>query len=215
MRSFQNLSMKTKILLSLIPMVVCSLMVSFHIYNTGMNEDKNLERAIAITDTVAVQELQMVTMSEALRGYILDPKNTKEYERKKKADEDYAALAEKLAGMTKENKEIHDLNEAMAKLDADELDKAENGLAALVHEDRAKVLDYFTNVYSPIRAKQEVNFQKLKTLATVYSKKIINDINHEKRFESILTIILVMSGTLIGSAFIYYDNVRKQHRLWA
>jgi CHASE3 domain sensor protein len=102
---FKDLSMKTKIVVSLVPMIACSLLVSFHIYKTGLNEDTTLERAIAITDTVALQELEMVTMSEALRGYILEPKNAKEYERKKEADKLYGQYSEVLAGLTKENKE--------------------------------------------------------------------------------------------------------------
>jgi methyl-accepting chemotaxis protein len=203
---FKDLSMKTKIVVSLVPMIACSLLVSFHIYKTGLNEDTTLERAIAITDTVAHQELQMVTMSEALRGYILDPKNTKEYERKKEADKLYGEYSEKLGTLTKDNKEIHELNEAMAKLDEDELDKKETQVAALVNEDRSKVLEYFTKEYMPVRIKQNTNFIKLKELSTKYSKDIIAAINHQKKVEAIWSMILVLSGTFIGSFVIYYVN---------
>ena len=79
-----TLSLKTKLLLSLLPMLICTSIVCIHIYNDGVNTDKNLVRAIDIRETVVAQELQMVTMSEALRGYILAPKNTQEFERKKK-----------------------------------------------------------------------------------------------------------------------------------
>jgi methyl-accepting chemotaxis protein len=198
--------MKTKILLSLVPMIICSLLVSIFIYRTGLVEDKDFERAVAITDTVAMQELQMVSMSEALRGYILDPKNTKELERKKKADADYASFAAKLATMTSENKMIFDLNSQMAKLDEEELDKAENTLAEMVNEDKVKVLNYFSNTYSPIRAKQNANFQKLKSLSSAYSAQLISNINKKKQFESIMTIIFVLSGTLIGTIIVYFVN---------
>ena len=206
MLSLKNLSLKTKIILSLVPMILCSVLVSYHVYDTALNEDKSLEHAIAITHIIDAQELQMVTMSEALRGYILDPKATKEYDRKKKADAMYASLAEKLADLTKENKEIHDLNEAMAKIDANELDVAENELAKIVNEDRTKVITYFNEVYSPIRSKQEANFQNLKEHSIKYSHFLIDKINKQKTFEAYLTIIFVLVGTFIGSFFILLVN---------
>ncbi len=203
--------MKAKIIFSLIPMIGCSIIVSIFIYQQGMKKDQTLERAILITNTVALQELQMVTMSEALRGYILDPKNAAELARKKEADKKYGEYSEVLAGLTKENKEIHDLNEEMAKLDADELDKKETQVAEMVNEDRVKVLEFFSQEYLPVRMKQNANFVRLKELATKYSGSIVEEINKKKIFESMLTIIFVLSGTFIGSVVIYFvnENVNK------
>jgi methyl-accepting chemotaxis protein len=198
--------MKTKILLSLIPMVLCSLFVSYHVYETASQEDPSLAQAILITDTVSAQELQMVKMSEALRGYILDSKNTKELENKKKADEMYVSFSEKLAKLTEENKEIHALNEEMAKLDANELDKAENDLAKIIIEDHNKALDFFENTYSPIRKKQEANFEKLKDLTHKYSDLLIDQIHEKKRLDALMTIALLLTSTFIGAFFVYYVN---------
>lgn len=196
--------MKSKILFSLLPMIFISLLVSVYIYKTGVSTDSRIEKAIEITHIVTAEELQMVSMSEALRGYLLDPKNTKEYDRKKAADQKYADLAASLGLLTKDSKEIFNLNEEMAKLDADALDKIENKLAEMVNSDRAKVLEYYTKEYVPVREKQNTNFNKLKELSFAYSQNTINQINKQKKLEAILTIIVILCGSFIGSFVTYY-----------
>ena len=146
----------------------------------------------------------MVMMSEALRGYILDPKNTKELERKKMADEAYSAQSAKLAKLTSKNKAIHELNEKMEKLDAEHLDKAENELAEMVNQDRAKVLEFFSKTYLPIRSEQTQNFLNLKKLANEYSESLIKKIDQDKKEAAFATMIFILTGTIIGSGFIYY-----------
>ena len=134
-------------------------------------------------------------------------KTLKNLKEKKKADEMYSELAAKLAILASDNNDIHKLNEEMALLDSDELDKAENTLGNLVKENQTNVLDFFTNIYSPIRNKQAANFKKLKILAISHSQFLVENINKEKKNDAILTIIFVLAGTFIGSIILFYTNL--------
>ena len=62
-------------------MFFCSLLVSSYVYKAATEEDQSTEKAVAINHIVDMQEFQIVAMSEALRGYLLEPGNIKEFER--------------------------------------------------------------------------------------------------------------------------------------
>lgn len=125
-------SIMTKIILSTLPILLGAVIVSTIIHKMASQKDDELERAVAMTDAVNHAELEMVKMSEALRGYLLSPENTQEFDRKKAADEGYAKNAKKLSELSKDFTEIVELNEKMAKYDETDLDRIENEVGELI-----------------------------------------------------------------------------------
>jgi methyl-accepting chemotaxis protein len=201
----KSLGLKAKILLSVVPLVIAAALVGFKIYQLGLVKDPEIERALTISRIINQQELQMVKMSEHLRGYILNPKEKKNYELKKQADEAYSKLSEELAPLVADNAEISDVNKKMAEYDAVTLDKKENAVAEAVEKKDGNALEYYNTEYVPARKAQEENFGKLKEAAEAYSKQLIEDIERRKASSSYTTLGILVGSFIVGFAIIFLE----------
>lgn len=199
----KSLGFKEKILLSTLPLVIAAGFVGFKIFQFGLVKDPEIERALEIKGIVNAQELQMVKMSEHLRGYILNPKDKNNYTLKKQADEVYSKLAEKLGPLVADSPEITEINKTMADYDATTLDKKENSVAEAVEKGDGSALEYYTTEYVPARKAQEESFSKLKTAADAYSVKLIESIEARKAQSSYTTLGILLGSFLFGFAIIF------------
>lgn len=191
-------SMLKKIIYSTIPIFIGAVSVSWTVHQMASKKDDDLAKAIEMTNLVNQAELEMVKMSESLRGYLLMPDNENEYKRKKAADEAYSARAEALAKLVSEEKEIFELNEKMAQYDAKDLDRIENEVAELIRNKDAKALDFYVKTYIPAREFQNTNFAKLKELVYNHSQKTIEGIEKRRVLDAYYTIALLMASIFFG-----------------
>ena len=76
-------------------------------------------------------------------------------------------------------------------------------MISLKSKEDDKALDFFENTYSPIRKKQEANFEKLKDLTHKYSDFKIDQIHEKKRLDALMTIGLLLTSTFIGAFFVF------------
>lgn len=200
----KSLGLKAKILLSILPLVVAAAIVGYKIYQLGLVKDPEIARALQISHIIDQQELQMVKMSEHLRGYLLNPKVKQNYELKKAADEAYAKLAADLEPLVADSAEITEINKKMADYDATTLDKKETEVANLVEKGDGTALTYFTDEYMPARKVQEENFLKLKTSAQTFSQQLIDNIESRKEKSSYTTLIVLFASFVLGFAVIIF-----------
>lgn len=191
-------SMLKKIIFSALPILIGAFSVSWTVQQMASKKDDDLAKAIQMTNLVNQAELEMVKMSEALRGYILMPDNETEFKRKKAADEAYGDLATRLSKLVSDDREIFELNEKMAKYDATDLDRVENEVADLIIKKDPKALDYYIKTYIPAREFQAANFQKLKELVYKNSEKTIGMLEVKKVRDAWYTIALLMASVFLG-----------------
>lgn len=207
-----KVSMLKKIILSTIPIFVGALSVSWTVEQMAKENDGEFSKAIEMTNLVSQAELEMVKMSEALRGYLLTPENENEYKRKMEADKAYSAISDKLSELVKENQEILFLNEKMAKYDETDLDQVENKVARLIQSKDPGALQFYTTTYMPARQFQTENFQKLKELVTQYSHQIVAKYDEKKVSNAHFTVALLMSSIVFGLCILIWVSqsvVRK------
>ncbi|HEY8272618.1 MAG TPA: methyl-accepting chemotaxis protein [Pseudobdellovibrionaceae bacterium] len=200
MKSF---GLKTKILLSTIPLLIATILVGLKIYQLGVVADPEIARALEISRIINQQEIEMVKMSDYLRGYILNPKDRRSYELKKEADERYAALSKELEPLVAEGPEISEINKKMANYDAIVLDEKEIQVALLVEKGDPGVQAYFANEYIPTRKVQEENFAKLKSSAEEFSKKLVHEVERRKANSSYTTLTILAGSFAIGFVIIF------------
>lgn len=193
-----NASMLKKIFLSTIPIFIGALSVSWTVQQMASKKDDDLAKAIEMTNLVNQAELEMVKMSEALRGYLLMPENENEFKRKKAADEAYGERAESLSKLVSDNKEIFELNEKMAQYDTTDLDRIENEVADLIRNKDPKSLEYYVKTYLPAREFQNANFLRLKEMVYKYSQQIIEGIEQRRVRDAYYTIALLMGFIFLG-----------------
>lgn len=212
MMFFGRLSLLSKIVLSSFPMLIAATAISFSFYHTSSAKDDEATRALAMVDSVTTAELQMVLMSEGLRGYLLNPSDTNELKRKKQADEDFGKEMERLSGLVQDNPEIQELGKEMAELDAGELDKAENHVADLIQKNTAEAQAYFAETYKPIRERQNANFQQLKKMVYAKSEKIMSEMHERKVNQALMLIFFLLTSVFAGvgmSVWISWRSVQK------
>ncbi len=208
--------MLKKIIYSTIPIFIGAVTVSWTVYQMASKKDDDLAKAIEMTNLVNQAELEMVKMSESLRGYLLMPENENEYKRKKAADEAYGDRAARLGELVSEDKEIFELNEKMAKYDETDLDRIENEVGELIKKRDPKALEFYIKTYLPAREIQNTNFAKLKELVYEHSRKTVNAIEERKIRGANFTIALLMFSIFLGLGVIFWvtrNIVNKIHSI--
>jgi methyl-accepting chemotaxis protein len=143
-------------------------------------------------------ELHMVTMSEALRGYLLNPDQTSEADRKEAADEAYVKGADEIGKLLEDDAEAKALNREMADFDEKVLDASEDEVVALIQKKSPDAAKVYREKYAPARTIQNKNFIKLKELVDRRSETILASIEAEKRANGLRMVIFLTLATLIG-----------------
>jgi methyl-accepting chemotaxis protein len=118
-----------------------------------------LKRVVTVSDVIENKALKMrfdmLAMSDAMRGYLINPANQAEQERKKKADEDFESDVEDVRKLAPPG-EILKLVQDAADMDAKVLNRLEDDLLATIAAgdvERAKAR--YAAEYLPLRVKQE------------------------------------------------------------
>jgi methyl-accepting chemotaxis protein len=215
--SVKNLSMRARLLLSLVPTILCAILVSVQTYNASRQENPELEAALRMVEITSQQEMAMIEMSEALRGYLLDPTREVEFKRKKEADAHYIKLSEELRELTQDNRTIQDLNKVMADFDATTLDERENQVAAMVQKKDTGALAFYYNQYAEARKFQVENFMKLKELVRGHSNQTIQKLKDRTYYSGLMSIAALWIGLGIGlglTAVVAFQVTRRTEQLF-
>ncbi len=214
---FQDLSLLKKITFSVIPLLVASTIVSIIIYQKATLKDTAVEQAVSMVTQVNEAELEMVKMSEALRGYLLNPNDVSQFEKKKAADEAYAKHSAELEKLVSDDKEITELNRKMADYDAGELDRIENAVAELIQKRSPDANEFYSTKYTPARNVQSENFTKLKQLIYAKAESIRSNVQAKHIADAIQTIVLFLASVLFGLGCVFYltsSNLKKAQKLF-
>ncbi|MBI3414701.1 MAG: methyl-accepting chemotaxis protein [Verrucomicrobia bacterium] len=106
----------------------------------------------------------MLEMSDALRGLLLDPKNEAERRRKLAADEDLLRAASEMRPLLAEQPDLLKALEAVTAFDELQLNLHENKVIELTAADLAGANRYYTGTYLPLRQQQEQLVAKFNVL---------------------------------------------------
>jgi methyl-accepting chemotaxis protein len=177
---------------------MCAVLVSIQTYIASRQENPELETALRMVEITNQQELMMVRMSEALRGYLLDPSNENEFVRKKEADTEYLRLSAELQTLVGQNKAIQDLNKAMTDFDAITLDEKENQVGAMIQKKDPGALDFYNHEYAKARGFQVENFLKLKELVRQHSNQTIQNSKTRIYYAGLMSIAALWVGMFVG-----------------
>lgn len=204
----KDTSLRIKLFLTTLPLIVTTVIISIFIYKSILKKDVRALQALEMKELVGKQEIEMIKMSESLRGYLINPQNTSEFDKKKAADEAYGNYADQLAALTKEFQKIHTLNEKMAKYDEDTLDPVENQVADVVKNKTADPREFYQNTYVPARQIQNNNFTQLKKLVQEKSIELLDQDQNDKERSGYISLLLLWLG-FISSMIVSQITVVK------
>ena len=179
--SKRTLSLRSKVSLATLPLIFGITFFGYNLYRISHDDDVRDDNALKAIELSDEAELQMVKMSEALRGYMISPSKTVEMENKKAADAAYSDASKKLSALITDSPEAAQLNKEMAEFDEAKLDKAENELMEMITKRDRNAFVYFEKTYEPYRIEQAERFLKLKDLVNKRSRAVLASIESEKR----------------------------------
>ena len=120
-----------------------------------------VEREVDVTDQRerlldggAKIHYEMMVMSDALRGLLLDPQHTTERERKRVADENFSKAFEAIKPLLEEHPALLRAAQAIVDFDGTKLNRLENQLVELVGRDATAAIAFYTSSYLPARQEQ-------------------------------------------------------------
>jgi methyl-accepting chemotaxis protein/methyl-accepting chemotaxis protein-1 (serine sensor receptor) len=137
---------------------------------------------------------QMIAMSDAMRGVLLNPANQAEFDKKKKADAELSAAVKRLLaeGADPAYAEIAD---QIGKRDEEKLDPIEDRVLALAARDTKAATRTYFDEYLPVRAQQTALVEKLRGMASAAFDKAVAA--ESARASRTYALVIWLGGTLI------------------
>ena len=137
---------------------------------------------------------QMIAMSDAMRGYLLDTSNKAEADKKEAANAALVKAVERLLEATS-NAEFESLATQIGELDETKLDRIEDAIVEMAAKDAAAATESYWKDYVPVRTEQMALVDKLQSLA----KKAYADemTTVESQMTRTLTLVIWVGGAVI------------------
>lgn len=177
--------MCTRFLKQLIPIALVGVIVGGFTWISLRNGTGDLDHLKEIGDLSLATRIHVSEMGSAMKGYMLNPDDQAEYERKKAADDANAEALARLGKMVEEPR-IKRLIDSISKLDEVELNPAEDKTMDLVKarsfEEARRV---FTTEYLPLREKYNALSEKLADEINQYVRAETRAVNDDLRGESV------------------------------
>ncbi|MEY2881003.1 MAG: methyl-accepting chemotaxis sensory transducer [Verrucomicrobiota bacterium] len=122
------------------------------------------ERNILLVTGAAALRHDMLQMSDALRGLMLEPANAGERKRKLDADAHLVKTVDSLKPLLQGQPELLKAVAAVGAFDESTLDRLENQLMDMVGKDNTATLAFYTSTYLPARHQQDGLIEKMLAL---------------------------------------------------
>jgi methyl-accepting chemotaxis protein WspA len=143
-------------LLSLIAALLAVLAIGAVVFlRADHQEAQALERRSRFEGVATRLRLDMLQMSDAMRGQLLEPTNTVERERKAASDADLARTLEENSRLVVDRPDLAQMLQAVADFDERKLNPLEEQFTALVGRDAAAAATLYNATYLPLRKEQD------------------------------------------------------------
>ena len=161
-----------------------------------------LQRVIDRDDVVALKALEiryaMLEMSDAMRGFLLDPSNQAELQRKLDADSVLASTVGELKLLAPSQAVLDKLEQASA-FDASTLNKLEDDIVALAKEHKgAEALDKFNGSYLQARGLQAGLMEELARASNEEKDASVRAAEATRARANKITVVLIVVVVVLG-----------------
>ncbi|MBC7740969.1 MAG: chemotaxis protein [Bdellovibrionaceae bacterium] len=194
-----KLSLRAKFFALLLPIAIVATITSFYCWSALVGQNTDLADASNSYEAALKSQLHVTQMSDALKGYLLDPTNTRESTKVKEAAENNIADIDNLRTTISDIESIK-LVGNMADFSETQLDPAENKINSLISENKMKeAQSYFLQTYIPLRAEYEAMSQALSQKTGENQEKSIAKIFAGMRASAINIILILVLGLIFAA----------------
>jgi methyl-accepting chemotaxis protein len=196
------MTVRTKLTGALLGLLTLGSLASLGVLAILSRSIEDLKRVITVSDVIEQKALElrydMLSMSDAMRGLLVDPTNHAEEERKKKADDEFAADMAEITRLAPEG-EILRLGRQAADMDENTLNRLEDEiLAHIAAGDSARAKTRYTTEYLPLRHKQEAIIDAVAKEAVRLKEAAMESAQASYSVARTTTWVLVTCVTLLG-----------------
>ncbi|MCU1350028.1 MAG: Chemotaxis protein, partial [Acidobacteria bacterium] len=161
-----------------------------------------LEEVVTVSDTIRQKGLElrfdMMTMSDAMRGYLIDPRDTREFDRKKGADEEFSRDVEEIKHLAPPG-EILNLIDRAAQMDSTSVNRLEDEVLQLISAGRLdEAKKKYVDEYLPVRKEQEKVIGNMEETTIRLAQQAYAAAQERYRTTRTLTYVLLGALVLIG-----------------
>jgi methyl-accepting chemotaxis protein len=161
-----------------------------------------LESVVTVSDTIRQQGLElrfdMMTMSDAMRGYLIDSSQHREFDRKREADAEFSRDVDAIKKLAPPG-EILDLINRAAEMDSTTVNRLEDDVLALISEgkiDAAK--QKYVAEYLPVRQQQEAVIAQMESATQRLAKQAYASAQDRYAMARTLTYVLLIALVVVG-----------------
>jgi methyl-accepting chemotaxis protein len=160
---------------------------------------RQLENVVSVSDTIRQQGLKlrfdMMTMSDGIRGYLIDPLDKNELRRKKDADDEFLKDVTRITQLAPPG-EVRDLIQRAADMDSQSVNKLEDEVLQLISDGKADLAKAkYVSEYLPVRKQQEEIIKQMEQATERLATQAFTAA--QSRYQTVLTLTYVLVGLLV------------------
>jgi len=154
-----NFNIRRRLMAGFFTVVLLGAAVSVAVLQLLTTSIRQLENVVSVSDTIRQEGLKlrfdMMTMSDGIRGYLIDPSDKNELKRKKDADDEFLKDVTKIQQLAPPG-EVRDLIQRAADMDSQSVNKLEDEVLQLISDSKADLAKTkYVGEYLPVRKQQE------------------------------------------------------------
>jgi methyl-accepting chemotaxis protein len=206
-------SIRAKFRLLLVPLVGMGTIVAW-IAGTAMRDSTvRLSRASELSSQALMMRVNVTEMADAMKGYLLDPRNEAEAQRKLVADESAAKAVQAMKELAPDPQMLK-LIDAVGDFDEAQLNPSENAVLGLVKEGRLPDAQArYVGEYLPLRRHYNELSDALQARAREIARLEVEAVGADMRAAVARTIAALVTGVLLVAGAILIMTERLSRRL--
>jgi methyl-accepting chemotaxis protein len=164
---------------------------------------RQLENVVSVSDAIRQKglmlRLDMMTMSDGIRGYLIDPTDKKELQRKREADEAFVVDVSEIQKLAPQG-EVSELARRAAEMDSQSVNRLEDEVLQLISDGKQdEARRKYVNEYLPVRHQQEAIIGQMEQSTGQLAGQAFAAAQSRYRTVLVLTYVLVVLLVIVGS----------------
>jgi len=203
-----NFNIRRRLMAGFFTVVLLGAAVSVAVLQLLTTSIHQLENVVGVSDTIRQQGLKlrfdMMTMSDGIRGYLIDPADKNELKRKKDADDEFLKDVTRIQQLAPPG-EVRDLIQRAAEMDSQSVNKLEDEVLQLIGDGKAEqAKTKYETEYLPVRHQQEEIIKQMEQATERLADQAFTAA--QSRYLTVLTltytlvVLLVILGIILSFA---------------
>lgn len=198
-----SFNIRRRLAIGFFTIVVVGTVVSVAVLQLLTASIRQLEDVVTVSDTIKQKGLElrfdMLTMSDAMRGVLLDPTSTAEVQRKKGADAEFVSDVADIKKLNPQG-EVLELIDRAGAMDAQSVNRIEDEILALVAGGkRDEAIQRYVNEYLPLRKQQEGIIEQMESVTNKIAAQAFTASQNRYATARTVTYVLIALLVLIGT----------------